>query len=122
MLLSHDTEVSSEALACKASDRTPTRTWVTVALESEILAALDRQPEPGERIEFAFRRKEAELAAVFSRLSVADARELHRRLTLQLDGDPIGSRFVRMIAARRVRLMAFLGDARRRAAICGTPP
>lgn len=120
MLLSQNTDVFGEELPSEAPDRTPIRTWVAVALESEILAALDRQPEPGERIEFAFRRKEAELASVFSRLNLAEARELHRRLTLQLDGDPVVSRFARMVAPRRARLIAFLADARRRAAICDT--
>lgn len=118
--VSLDVDCSAGAVADNALDTAPIRTWSAVALEREIIAALDRQPDPGERIEFAFRRKEAELTTLFARLSIADARELNRRLTLQLDGDPIVSRFARMIAARRTRLMAFLADARRRAAICCT--
>ena len=31
-------------------------TWAAVALESEILSILARDAEPGERLEFAFRR------------------------------------------------------------------
>jgi hypothetical protein len=92
-------------------------TWNAVELEAEILAVLDRAPTAGEQLEFAFRRKEAELLAVFDRLTVRDARELHRRLELLLPGDPIASRFVRLIGPRRVRLLAFLEGARRREAL-----
>lgn len=95
-------------------------TWAPVALEMEILSVMDRRPEPGERLEFAFRRKELELMSVFDRLSLLDARELHRRLTLTLADDPIAKTFVRLVPERRQRLLAFLRDARRRAAICGT--
>lgn len=92
-------------------------TWRQVELESEILAVLDAAPEPGECVESAFRRKERELVMLFSRLSVLDARELQRRLTLGLADDPIATRFARLIVARRVRLLAFLADARRREAL-----
>jgi hypothetical protein len=100
-------------------------TWSNVQLETEIVATLDAPRLPNERIEFAFRRKEAELAALFDRLSSEDSRELHRRLTLTLQDDPIATRFARLIAPRRARLLAFLADARRREALraarCGTP-
>jgi hypothetical protein len=92
-------------------------TWSEVSLEAEILAILDRSPEPGERLEFAFRRKEAELLAAFDKLTVLDARELRRRLALALPGDPIAVRFARLIPQRRARLIAFLDDARRREAL-----
>jgi hypothetical protein len=95
----------------------PRLTWSPVASEQEILAILDAGPEPGERIEQAFRRKEANLLEALRRLSVGDARELHRRLSLGLTDDPIAQRFGRMIAERRERLLAFLAGARRREAI-----
>lgn len=91
--------------------------WRSVELEEEILAVLDSSPEPGERIEAAFRRKEHELAMVFARLHVHDAMELRRRLTLAPADDPIAARFARLIAERRVRLLAFLDGARRREAL-----
>lgn len=90
--------------------------WRRVELEDEILAVLDAAPEPGEPIEMAFRRKEQELMALLSRLSVVDAMELQRRLTLSLADDPIAARFGRLVVARRVRLLAFLAGARRREA------
>lgn len=91
--------------------------WTPVVLEMEILAVMERRPEPGERLEFAFRRKELELMAVFDQLSLTDSRELHRRLTLTLADDPIAKMFVRLVSDRRHRLLAFLLDARRRAAL-----
>lgn len=76
-----------------ATEEEPRRiTWRRVELEDEILSILGASPEPGERIEFAFRRREHELMLVFARLSVLDARELHRRLSLCLAEDPIGNR------------------------------
>lgn len=92
-------------------------TWTRVALETEILSVMDRRPEPGERLEFAFRRKELELMAVFDRLTLADSHELHRRLTLMLADDPIARVFARLVPDRRQRLVAFLRDARRREAV-----
>lgn len=94
--------------------------WRAVALESEILEAFDR-PIVGESMEIGYRRKERELMSTFAALSVLDAYELHRRLSVLVANDPIARRFQRLIVPRRERLLAFLRDARRRAAICGTP-
>lgn len=94
--------------------------WRAVALESEILQAFDR-PIIGESMEVGYRRKERELMSTFAALSVLDAYELHRRLSVLVPDDPIARRFQRLIVPRRERLLAFLRDARRRAAICGTP-
>jgi len=90
--------------------------WDEVALEMEILAVLDAPPEAHEQIAFAFQRKERELRALFDRLTVKDSRELVRRLTLRMTGDRIAERMERLNADRRYRLIAFLGDARRREA------
>jgi hypothetical protein len=94
-------------------------TWRAVALEQEILSVLDAKPRPDESHELAFRRKEAELIGLFDGLGVADAMERHRRLSLALPDDPIASRFGRLIAERRSRLLSFLAGARRRAALRG---
>lgn len=101
-----------------ADDEAPVKlTWQPIAHEQEVIAVLDAAPEPHETIELAFRRKEYELRAVFARLTLADARALHRRLTLCLHGDPIAARFVRLIGERRNRLLDFLAAARRREAV-----
>jgi hypothetical protein len=94
-----------------------TPTFVEVALEQAILAALDASPSASETMLAGFQRKERALVQLFAQLSVSDARTLHRRLTLPVDSDPIASRFARLISERRARLIAFLADARRREAI-----
>jgi hypothetical protein len=95
----------------------PTPTFVEVALEQAIVAALDPAPSASETMLAGFQRKERALVQLFAQLSVSDARTLHRRLTLPVDSDPIASHFARLIAERRARLIAFLADARRREAI-----
>jgi hypothetical protein len=92
-------------------------TWRRVELEDEILSVLGAAPEPGERIEVAFRRKEHDLMFLFARLGVLDAMELHRRLSLGLADDLIATQFTRLIAERRGRLLEFLAGARRREAL-----
>jgi hypothetical protein len=85
-----------------------------VALETEILAALDAPKQDGETLDTAFRRKEHEIGAVFARLTPADSLALERRLNLSLAGDPIAARFAHLVAARRNRLVSFLSEIRRR--------
>ena len=88
-----------------------------VALEAAIIAALDIQPSSGERAAEAFRRKEYAVGELFARLSIVDALHLHRRLAVKDPSDPISIRFARLVAGRQTRLLNFLGDARRRAAL-----
>jgi hypothetical protein len=95
----------------------PAPTFVEVALEEAIVAALDAVPSASETMLTGFQRKERALVQLFAELSVSDARVLHRRLTLPIDGDPLACRFARLISERRARLIAFLADARRREAI-----
>jgi len=88
--------------------------WKPVAFEAEILAALDAPKQDHETSEAAFRRKEHEIGAVFARLTPADSLALERRLNLSLAGDPIAARFARLVAPRRLRLVSFLSEMRRR--------
>jgi len=88
--------------------------FVRVALEDAIVEALDVVPSSRETTRVAFQRKEHAIAMLFAKLTVSDARILHRRLTIPSDGDAIASRFALLIAERRARLIAFLADARRR--------
>lgn len=87
-----------------------------IALEDAIIAALDAPAEPHERPSEVFRRKELAVGELFAALSIIDAYVLHKRLSVRQAGDPIASRFGRLVADRQQRLMEFLGDARRRAA------
>jgi len=111
--------VSASTASSAASDVSvrATPTFVEVALEHAIVAALDGAPNASETMLAGFQRKERALAQLFAQLSVSDARTLHRRLTLPVDCDPIASRFARLNSERRARLIAFLADARRREAI-----
>jgi hypothetical protein len=60
-------------------------------------------------------RKEAELKAVFARVSAVESRALHTRLAR---GDDELARLIgRMVPERRLRLLAFIADARRREAL-----
>jgi hypothetical protein len=87
-----------------------------VACELEIIATLDEGAAPGERIADAFRRKEHELGTLLASLSVDESRRLHQRLVNPTHDDPIAVRMKRLTPERCRRLIAFLADARRRAA------
>jgi hypothetical protein len=106
--------------ATSSDDPTPwPPRWHTIELETEILAVLDAPPQAHVQIAFAFQCKECELRVLFDRLTLNDSRELFRRLTLRSPGHRIAERMQRLKADRRARLLAFLGDARRREAIRG---
>ena len=62
-------------------------------------------------------RKEREIGRLFGSLSVMEAWTLHRRLANPQSDDAAATAFGRMIVERRNRLLAFLGDPRRRAAL-----
>jgi hypothetical protein len=91
----------------------------TCPIEGELHAALDAPARHGETLDFAFRRKEAELRVLFGALRPIDAMALHKRLAHPRPGDLLAERFARLVIERRTRLLAFLGDARRREAIGG---
>lgn len=91
--------------------------WREVAYEDVLLAILQASPEQNETLAVAFTRKEHELAAMFDRLTVIDAMELHRRLSLNSAGDKLASWFRRLVVERRGRLLSYLADARRREAL-----
>ena len=73
----------------------------------------------GETVEIAFRRKEAEMIALCNTLSPVESMQLVRRLEHPKAGDTLAAEFSRMISERRQRILRFLGDARRRAALAG---
>jgi hypothetical protein len=79
---------------------------VSKATETAILEVLDTSY--GGPLGEAFRRKEADLAALFSTLSSSEARLLVRRLTDPRPGDPIATRFARLVPDRRQRLLDVL--------------
>jgi hypothetical protein len=84
-------------------------------LDAQLTAILDTPLAPGETVMTGFDRKERELGGLLATLSVADCRALHARL--QRSSDPLARTFARLTSDRRIRLMNFLADARRREAI-----
>ena len=82
------------------------------AVEPRIIEILTSMAQPGETIESAYRRKERELAALFSGLPKDNAVALHRRLAEPRDDDPLAKPFARLVRERRLRLLAII--ARRR--------
>jgi hypothetical protein len=114
--------MNGQRLRLRAERPTPTLRELaepdaTVALEHAILAALEAPLSNHETMFAGFHRKELAVAALFAQLSVADARALHRRLTMPSSSDPLAVAFNRLVSERRARLVAFLADARRRQAI-----
>jgi hypothetical protein len=87
-----------------------------IAPDAGLIAILDAAPDIGETIECAFRRKEHDLLTAFAALSLDASRSLHARLAAGMADDPVAARFSRLVRERRERLLAFLADARRRAA------
>jgi hypothetical protein len=87
--------------------------------EAPMLAILMAPLAPGEPAFAGFQRKEGELRAAFAALSIIDAYHLRQRLANPRAGDALAEAFARLTDERRGRLLAFLGEARRRAALAG---
>lgn len=89
----------------------------TQSLDDRLIAILEAPPHHNEMIAACFARKEAELGNLLATLDVDTARALHKRLTTFAGDDPLVAAFNRLTADRRQRLIVYLADARRRAAI-----
>jgi len=85
--------------------------------DEALVAILEAPLLRGEPAAVGFARKEHELRQAFARLTILAARALRMRLATPLPGDVLADRFARLTVERRSRLLAFLGDARRRAAL-----
>ena len=91
----------------------------TATSDERLVAILDAALAPGETAMVGYARKEHELGAVLAQLSVLESRAMHARLSCPKAGDDLASKFARLTTERRTRLLAFLADARRRAAMAG---
>lgn len=87
--------------------------------DAELIAVLDAPLAPGETALAGYARKERDLGGLFAQLAVMEARAMHARLSSGRAGDELATKFARLVTDRRARLLAFLADARRRAAIAG---
>jgi len=72
---------------------------------------------PGESAAAGFARRELALRELFATLTIAESRMLHGRLRRRAPGDRLAARFARLILPRQQRLLAFLTEAPRRAAL-----
>jgi hypothetical protein len=96
---------------------TPPSTRVIADIETQLIDIIVAAPPPGFTVAAAHAAKEQALAIVLAELSAWQAWHLHKRLVNQRQEDPLARAFSRIIPARRARLLAFLGDARRREAL-----
>lgn len=109
----------TESLASQSIFREVRRSSIPLAgpHDAALIAILEAPLRAGETALVGFARKEYELAAAFAQLPVVDAHLVRARLANPREGDELAARFHWLVAPRRDRLLAFLADARRRAAV-----
>ncbi len=105
-----------------ASSRTSAATIHTCSTiasshDARLLAILEAPLAEGEPTHVGFARKERELGEALAELPIFDQRALHARLANPKPADQLAEKFARLTIERRTRLLNFLGDARRRAAM-----
>lgn len=95
----------------------PAPTSWSSSCDVALLAIIEAPLHLGETAAAGFARKEVELRRVLATLSIAESRALHMRLSNPRPGDQLAASFQRLTADRRARLINFVADARRRAAL-----
>ena len=98
---------------------TPPVTAAQRAIDARLAAILDAPLAPGETAFDGYRNKEVQLVAAMAQLTILESRALHARFANPLGADALAAKFMRLTIERRVRLLNFLADARRRAALAG---
>ncbi len=94
---------------------------LSAELEAQLITIIDAPIDGSAATRFAL--KEQQLGAAFAALSLQQSRELLRRLKANTLDNPVAAadvlraRFATFVVERRNRLLAFLADAPRRAAI-----
>ena len=94
-----------------------TSSVIATSHDARLLAILETRLPDGEPTHVGYARKERELGEAFAQLPIFDQRALHARLSNPRPNDALALRFARLTIERRIRLLAFLNDARRRAAV-----
>jgi len=112
------TTSASQAIQPTVAIRPPTAPRPPT-IDARLIAILDAPLAPGEGAMIGFARKERELGAMFAQLGVAESRAMGARLATPKAGDELANKFARLTVERRTRLLTFIADARRRAAIAG---
>ena len=90
---------------------------IEIRSEAAIIDVIERRVDPAEGHLIGNQRKEQELRDLFAALSLHEAWEVRRRITEARSGDRLAVSFQRLVLERRDRLVAFLADAGRRAAL-----
>lgn len=104
--------VSTHALVA----RPPASPSLAPDVEAAIIATLIRPTAPGETSAAGNARREAVLRTLVDGLTALEAFALGKRLDLARSDDALAQAFERIVVDRRVRLRAYLAEARRRAA------
>ena len=89
---------------------------LTRELEASLLSLLTRPLDLSAAHTAGYALREKEIGQAFAALDVQTAHVLARRLELARYDDAIATAFNRMVSSRRIRLKAFLANARKRAA------
>jgi hypothetical protein len=100
-----------------AGSQTPVVIAIEVRCEAAIIDVIERRVDPAEGHLIGNERKERELLELFAALSLHESWEVRRRLVESRPGDRLAASFQRLVIVRRCRLLAFLADAGRRAAL-----
>jgi hypothetical protein len=87
-----------------------------IPIEGEMLAILVRPLAASDSALIGHARKERELVSLLDRLTAIESHFLHKRLAAPRSDDRLAIAFGRLMIERRSRLLAYLRDARRRAA------
>jgi hypothetical protein len=121
------TNVSIWEPPMQAESKTPTtsellqkaRAATRIAPETEraLIELLTRPIDQSAGHNAGYAVREQEIAQMFASLELQTALAVAKRLDLAKYDDPLATAFNRMVASRRNRLRAFLGDARRRACV-----
>ena len=99
--------------------RSPVLSAEQVAIDTRLAAVIDAPLPYGQTAMEGYRDKEIQLVGILCRLSIMESRALHARLSNPRPSDELATKFMRLTVERRGRLLNFLADARRRAAVGG---
>src|SRR5436305_929564 len=87
-----------------------------LAIDAKLVAIITAPVPAGQTAMEGYRDKEIALLGVLSQRTVLESRALHARLANPTASDVLAMTFMRLTVERRTRVLAFLADARRRAA------
>lgn len=106
------------AVQAAPSTQRPTQPRPRATTEEVLLDILEAPVPAGHTAASGYKLKEEALGVVMAQLSADESRVLYKRLATPVEGDVLAAAFAaRLTGERRNRLLVYLADARRRAAI-----